>query len=114
MVSEVEKGVYNQIQSTRMDGFFKEGVIDSVRARGSAESIYFLQEKDSSYSGVNQTKSDAIDIYFNEGDLNKVIFRKDLKGTLYPIKQKQPSEMHLSKFRWLDARRPKTKYELFQ
>lgn len=114
MVSEVQKGVYNQIQSSRMDGYFKEGMIDSVRARGSAESIYFLQEKDSSFSGVNQTKSDVIDIYFDQGDLYKVIFIKDLKGTLYPIKQKQPSEMHLSKFRWLDARRPKTKYELFQ
>ena len=97
-----------------MDGYFKEGVIDSVRARGLAESVYFLEDKDSAFSGVNQTKSEAIDIYFDSGELSKVVFRSNLNGTLYPIKQKKPSEMLLDKFRWLESRRPKTKYELFE
>ncbi|MFL5741344.1 MAG: OstA-like protein, partial [Flavisolibacter sp.] len=114
MVSEVEPGVYNQVKSTHMDGFFKEGTIDSVRARGTAESVYFLQDKDSAYTGVNQTKSDAIYIYFDKGEMNKVVFRNDLKGTLYPISQKRPNEMRLEKFRWLIKRRPLTKYELME
>ena len=114
MVSLVEPGVYNQIKSTRMDGFFKEGVIDSVRAKVSAESVYFLQDKDSAFTNVNQTTSDAIDIFFEKGELYKVVLRSSVKGTLYPISQKQPSEMQLPAFRWLDARRPKTKYELFE
>jgi lipopolysaccharide export system protein LptA len=114
MVSEVENGVYNQIKSSKMDGYFKDGALDSVRARGSAESVYFLQDKDSAYTGVNQTKSDALDIYFEKGELNKVVFRSDLKGTLYPISQKKPDEMKLEQFRWLINRRPKTKYELFE
>jgi len=114
IVNEVEAGVYNQIKSSRMDGFFKEGTLDSVRAKGLAESVYFIQDNDSAYTSVNQTKSDAIDIYFNKGDLYKVIFRSDLKGTLYPISQKQPNEMKLPNFRWLIDRRPKTKYDLFE
>lgn len=114
MVNEVEPGVYNQIKSSRMDGYLKDGTLDSVRAKGLAESIYFIQDKDSAYSGTNQTKSDAIDIYFEKGDLYKVIFRSDLKGTLYPISQKGPAEMRLPDFQWLDNRRPKTKYELFE
>ncbi|HEV7620723.1 MAG TPA: OstA family protein, partial [Flavisolibacter sp.] len=114
MVSEVQNGVYNQIKSTRMDGYFKEGLMDSVRAKGLAESVYFLQDKDSAFTDVNQTKSDIIDIYFDKGDLYKVVFRNDLKGTLYPISQKRPSEMRLARFRWLENRRPKTKYELFE
>lgn len=114
MVNEVQPGVYNQIQSNRMDGYFKEGNLDSVRAKGLAESIYFIQDEDSAYSGINQTKSDAIDIYFDKGDLYKVVFRSDLKGTLYPITQKHPGEMRLPNFKWLISRRPKTKYELFE
>jgi hypothetical protein len=114
MVNEVQGGVYNQIKSSRMDGYFKNGSLDSVRAKGSAESIYFIQDEDSSYRGTNQTKSDAIDIYFDKGDLYKVIFRSDLKGTLYPITQKGPGEMRLSNFKWVINRRPKTKYELFE
>lgn len=114
MISEVQPNVYNQISSTRMNGFFKEGVLDSVRARGAAESVYFLQDKDSAFSSVNQTTSDAIDIYFDSGELYKVVLRSAVKGTLHPIKQKQPSQVRLEGFMWLDARRPKTKFELFE
>ena len=114
MVNEVQDGVYNQIKSSRMDGYFKNGSLDSVRAKGLAESIYFIQDEDSSYRGTNQTKSDAIDIYFDKGELFKVIFRSDLKGSLYPISQKGPAEMRLPNFRWLINRRPKTKYDLLE
>lgn len=114
LVNELERGIYNQIKSTRMDGFFKEGVIDSVRAKGLAESIYYLQDKDSAYSGINQTQSDVMDVFFNNGDLSKVVLRSAVKGTLWPIKQKEPSEMRLKNFQWLEERRPKTKYELFE
>ena len=114
MVNEVDPGVYNQIKSTRIDGWFKEGELDSVRARGSAESVYFIQDNDSAYTSVNQTKSDAIFAYFQKGELHKVVFRSDLKGTLYPISQRQPSSMRLDRFRWLENRRPKTKYALYE
>jgi lipopolysaccharide export system protein LptA len=114
MVNEVESGVYNQIKSSRMDGYLKDGSLDSVRAKGLAESIYFIQDEDSAYTGTNQTKSDAIDIYFEKGDLYKVVFRSDLKGSLIPITQKGPAEMRLPNFQWLINRRPKTKYELFE
>ena len=114
MISEIDPGIYNQVRSTRLDGYFKEGTIDSVRARGLAESVYFIQDDDSAYSSVNQTKSDDIDVYFQKGEIHKVVFRTNLKGTLYPVSQKQPSEMKLPEFEWLDHRRPKTKYELFE
>jgi lipopolysaccharide export system protein LptA len=114
LVSEVAPGAYNQIKSSRMDGYFIEGVIDSVRARGLAESVYFLQDEDSSFSSVNQTSSDAIDIYFAKGELNKVVLRSMVKGTLSPLTQKPLSQTRLEAFRWLNDRRPKTKYELFE
>jgi hypothetical protein len=114
LVAELDPGVYNQIKSTRMDGYFKEGSIDSVRARGSAESIYFIQDDDSAYTNVNQTTSDVIDIYFAQGELDKVVLRSSVKGTLTPVSQKSPAEAKLPQFRWLISRRPKTKYELFE
>lgn len=114
MVTEVQPTVYNQIKSTNMNGFFKDGQLDSVRARGAAESVYFIQDKDSAFASVNQTKSDAIDIYFDSGELYKVVLRSSVQGTLYPIKQKPPAQMRLERFQWLDRRRPKTKFELFE
>jgi hypothetical protein len=114
MVSEVQPTVYNQIRSTRMDGYFQDGMLDSVRARGAAESVYFIQDKDSAFTSANQTQSDVIDLYFTRGDLHKVVLRSSVQGTVYPIRQKRPSELLLKNFQWHEARRPKTRYELYE
>jgi len=114
LINQVEPGVYNQVKSTRMDGYFKAGLIDSVRARGAAESIYFLRNEDSAYSGINQSESDIMDVYFKQGDLNKVVFRSSVKGTLWPASEAKTNKLQLKDFQWLEARRPKTKYELYE
>ncbi len=113
LVNLLEPGVYNQVKSTRMDAYFKDGNIDSVRANGSAQCIYYLQDEDSAYTGINESTSDIMDIYFNEKAVQKVIFRSSVTGTIWPIKQKDPGKMRLENFRWLEERRPKTKFDLF-
>jgi len=112
MISEVEPGVYNQIKSIRIDGWFLDGSIDSVRAMGFAECIYFIQEEDSSYTGVNQSTSDIIDIYFINKELDRVVLRNDVNGTIYPANQRNPAEMKLPGFLWQEERRPKTRWVL--
>lgn len=114
LVNRVEKDVYNQIKSSRMDGWFLDGNIDSVRAKSYAECIYYIQDEDSAYTGINQSQCDIIDIYFEEKQLEKVVFRSQVTGTLWPINQKSPGEMQLPNFRWLEERRPKTKFEMFE
>ncbi len=114
LVNRTDPEVYNQVKSIRMDGWFKEGNLDSVRAEGYAECIYYIQDEDSAYTGINESKCDVIDIYFVEKELEKVAFRSSVTGTIWPVKEKSPSEMRLQNFRWLDNRRPKTKYELFE
>ena len=113
LVNKLDPEVFNQIKSSRMDGYFKDGNMDSVRANGFAECIYYIQDDDSAYTGINESTSDIIDIYFNEKALQKVVFRSSVNGTIWPIKQKDPRAMRLENFRWLEERRPKTKYDLF-
>lgn len=114
LVNKMDPEVYNQVKSSRMDGWFIDGNIDSVRARGYAECIYYIQDEDSAYTGINESKCDIMDIYFKNQELHKVVFRSQVTGTLWPIRQKSPSEMRLENFQWLEARRPKTKFELFE
>jgi hypothetical protein len=84
-----------------------------VRAAGLAECIYFLQDEDSAYSGINESKSDIMDLYFKEKQINKVVFRSSVTGTIWPMKDKTPTEMRLEGFNWLEEKRPKTKYDLY-
>ncbi|HTD93138.1 MAG TPA: hypothetical protein VK644_04980, partial [Chitinophagaceae bacterium] len=114
MVNQLNAQAFNQVKSSRIDGWFLDGSIDSVRAKGFAECIYYIQDDDSAFTGINESKSDLIDIYFAEKALDRVVFRSAVTGTLWPIKQKSPDEMRLGNFRWLDERRPKTKYEMFE
>jgi lipopolysaccharide export system protein LptA len=119
LVSKVQGDFFNQIKSSRMDGYLTDGSIDSVRARGFAECIYYIQNEDSSFTGVNQSSSDIMDIYFATDSaggkvLQRVVFRSAVKGTLWPMRAKTPEELRLQNFKWLDSRRPKTKYELYE
>ena len=114
MINKMGDELFNQISSTRLDAYFNEGNIDSVRAAGFAACIYYIQDEDSAFTGINESKCDVIDIYFQEKELSRVAFRSAVTGTIWPIRQKTPSEMRLPGFEWLDKRRPKTRFELFE
>jgi lipopolysaccharide export system protein LptA len=107
--------MYNQISGRTINGYFKNGVLDYVRIKGSpAQSIYYPQNNDSAYTGMNRSKGDVIDIYFINKKLNKVKFINDVDGTLYPIRQIPADQQYLKGFLWLDNKRPKNKLELFE
>jgi lipopolysaccharide export system protein LptA len=110
----VKPDVYNQVKSVRMDAYFREGTMDSVRARGNAESIYYIQDEDSAFTGINQSSCDLMDIFFREKELHRVVFRSQVKGTIWPVQQKSPQEMRLENFSWKGSQRPKSRYELFE
>jgi hypothetical protein len=65
--------------------------------------------------GVNRVnKADIIDMIFKEKALNKVVLRNDADGIINPIRKVNPNDMKLRNFKWLEDRRPKTKFELFE
>ncbi|HRD58790.1 MAG TPA: OstA-like protein [Ferruginibacter sp.] len=115
VVNETTPGLYNQMAGRTLNAYFKEGNIDYIRIKGSpAESIYYPQDEDSAYIGMNRSSGDVIDVYFENKELNKVTFVNDVNGTLYPLKQIPADEKSLKAFKWLDAQRPKHKLELFE
>jgi lipopolysaccharide export system protein LptA len=114
VVNKTPEDYFNQMKGNTINGFFIDGAMDYLRARGSAESIYYAQDEDSAYSGVNRSTADIIDMYFNKQELSRVVFRSDVNGTMSPFRQVNHAEMRLRGFIWQDKRRPKTKFELFE
>ena len=114
LINEVEKNIYNQIGSIRMDALFTEGSLDSARAFGDAQIIYYLQDDDSAYTGINESKCDIVDLYFKEQEPNRITLRGTVKGTVWPIQQKSPPEMRLPKFVWEGLKRPKSKSSILE
>lgn len=114
IINKVGPDNYNQITGRTINGYFKDGEIDYMRAKGYAHSIYFAQNDSGRFMGLNIAEADAIDMYFVKRELDKVVFRNGIKGTSTPMKQIQIEDTRLPNFKWLEALRPKTKEELFQ
>jgi hypothetical protein len=114
MINKTPESYFNQLRGNTITGYFVGGSIDYLRARGSAESIYYAQDEDSAYAGVNRSTADIIDMFFAKQELTRVVFRSSVNGTMYPFRQVNHGEMRLRNFKWLDKRRPKTKFELFE
>lgn len=114
VINRTHEGYYNQLKGNTINGFFINGNIDYMRAKGSSESIYYAQDEDSAYAGVNRSTADIIDMYFSKQELTRVVFRSDVNGTMSPFRQVNHDEMRLRGFMWQEKRRPKTKFELFE
>lgn len=114
LVQRLDPEIFNQIKSIRMAGFLTNGSMDSLQARGYADCIYFIQDDDSAYTGINESKADRLDIYFESAELNRVVFRSEVTGTVWPMREKNPSAMRLPGFRWLDEQRPVSRFAILR
>ena len=115
IINKTKEGLFNQIGGRTLNAYFVDGSIDYVRVKGSpAESIFYPQDDDSAYVGMNRSSGDVIDVYFVEKELNKVKFINNVDGVLYPIKEIPADKKQLRGFKWLDNRRPKSWLELFE
>ncbi len=115
IINKASDGVFNQVAGRTLNGYFVNGQIDYVRVKGSpAESIYYPQDDDSAFVGMNRSSGDVIDIRFVKKELNKVKFINNIDGVLYPMSQTPGDKKQLKNFKWQDKRRPKNKAELFE
>jgi len=105
---------YNQLKGNTINGFFNDGDIEHIRAKGSAESLYYLQDEDSAYTGANYAQADLINLYLSKKELQKITWVNDVMGVMYPVKEVPEEKRRFRNFRWEEARRPKTRVELFE
>ncbi len=103
---------YQQLKGTTINALFVEGKINSLRAKGSAENVYYGQDEKKRFIGVNKSTSDIIDVFFDDSKPKKVIFLHNLDGTMYPMRQVNHEEIKIRGFKWLDSVRPKTKFDI--
>lgn len=112
-ISDATNGYYNQVVGKTINAFFVDGKINYLRSKGSpAESIYYGVDDYGKFFGVNKATSDVIDMYFLLGKPDKVVFRNKLEGTTYPMRQVNHETIKVRGFKWLQDKRPKSKFEI--
>jgi lipopolysaccharide export system protein LptA len=131
-VNRVARSLFNQLKGTTINCFFQGGDIDYIRAKGNAESIYYVADDKKAYTGANRAHGDIIDMIFGPKldsagniavdsagkpkgkELDRVVIRSDAEGTMIPMRKVIPDDMVLRGFKWLEKRRPKSKQEMFE
>lgn len=114
VVNQTLEGFFNQVEGKTLNAKFRDNKFDSIRVRGSqAETVYYLQDEDSAYYGIERGSNDVIQMYFKDGELQKILLINQVKGKIYPMWNMPEDQKKLKGFEWLDKRRPKNKMELF-
>ncbi|HJU45475.1 MAG TPA: OstA-like protein [Chitinophagaceae bacterium] len=113
-INKTGRDMYNQLKGRIINGYFVDGNIDYMRAKGSAESVYYAIGEDSALASINKATGDIIDLRFLNKELKQVVIIKQAEGTMLPPRQASEQDKLLRNFRWRDDIRPKTKFELFE
>ncbi|MFK7908664.1 MAG: OstA-like protein [Chitinophagales bacterium] len=105
--NRLEDGIYNQIAGRNIYGFFKDSNLDLLKANGNAQNIYFGQNEEKEFLGINQATSSKIWIFFAEKAVSRIKFigKSDAKFT--PIQKANLPDFVLPGFAWYGDRRPK-------
>jgi len=114
-ISKVDSSNYfNQVRGNSINALFDTtGQVHFLTAKGSAENIYYAQDEQKGFVGVNKNSCDLIEISFNEGKPKRVKFINNLEGGLLPMRGKTNHEdLKLKSFNWQDKLRPKSKFDI--
>jgi lipopolysaccharide export system protein LptA len=103
---------FNQLKGTTINALFIDGKVNSMRAKGNAANIYYATDDYKKFIGVNKSTADIIDVFFDEGKPQRVVFLRNLEGTTFPMRQVNHEELKLKNFNWQSDRRPKSKFDI--
>lgn len=114
-ISKVDSSDYfNQVKGNSINALFDStGQVHFLTAKGSAENIYYAQDEQKGFVGVNKNSCDLIEINFTDGKPKRVKFINNLEGGLLPMRGKtNHDELKLKSFNWQDKLRPKSKFDI--
>lgn len=112
-INKAGDNMFNQVKGNRLYGYFEDGNIERMQAKGGAQSVYYVKDDKDYLVGVNKAAGDIIELRFKNKELNRVVFISAVTGTMYPVRGISNDEKLLQNFQWLEEQRPKSKYELF-
>lgn len=115
IVSQIDSIRFNQIKGSEMKAYFKEKELNRILVKGNGQTIYFGQDEEDRFIGVNWAESSDIDISMQEQEIRSITFISEAEASMYPIGELDPkSELRLRDFQWRQERRPLSKEDLFR
>ncbi len=106
--------LWDQVQGKTLTAYFDSNAVKQIIVKPDAECIYYVKDEKGAYMDVDQGSSVRMFIYFADQKMQHIKFDKEPRHVLTPLEKADLPNMRLSKFKWLDNQRPRSKEELFK
>ncbi len=98
--------MFNQISGRNVNILFSNSEPREVFVSGNVQSLYYLQDEEKAYIGLNQSSSSEMRILFEKGQIRRVYSLRDVEGRVLPMREAMG--LTLEGFKWQQSRRPKS------
>ncbi|MBO5720236.1 MAG: hypothetical protein IKU59_03860 [Bacteroidales bacterium] len=107
---------FNQITGKDMLNGFQNGKLKQVDVSGNVQTIFYPQEEDSTFTGLNSATSGFLKMEMDTttNEMEKLIMWPQVDGVMIPISKIKPKDLYLPSFRWYEAIRPTDKHDIFR
>lgn len=106
IASEEIPDVYNQIDGRDMLAYFKNNALNTVHVIGNGQSVYYVKEEDSTYTGVNHIICSDMLIKVTDNKVDDITFYTEPKGGFYPVDGLPAEKKKLPNLVWYPEKRP--------
>lgn len=115
-VQQKDTAFFDQISGKDMVNRFSGGKLKQVNVSGNVQTIFYPQEEDSTFTGLNAATSGFLKMEMDtlSNEMEKLIMWPQVDGTMTPISKIKPKDLYLPSFRWYQAIRPKDKNDIFR
>lgn len=103
---------FDQIKGQKIIGHLQKRQLQRANIDRRAEIIYFIID-DNQITSMNTSKCRNINLYFEDGQINEVIFIDTPEGKVTPIKDINSKTMYFRNFMWYDKLRPQKFEDIF-
>lgn len=112
VVSQEDTTRYNQIKGLNLIAYIENKKLVKVDVSQNSESLYYAKDGEE-LVGANKARSTNMAIYFEDSKVDRIWFYEKPDATFYPPNWLKGDEKILDGFKWLEAMRPKNRYEIF-
>lgn len=96
----------NQIKGDSINSFFAKGKLNKVKVNGNAQSVYYILEDSSAYTGVNKIECQDMLLMMKDNKVDQVRFYQKPKGKMLPYKEAKKENLTLKGYLWQEEKRP--------
>ena len=112
LISRKPGDYYDQIKGKKIHSYMADQELREMEVKGSAESLYMIQDKEDAYVGSNITLCSHMTFYFQDKELKHIKFYTEPESRMTPMGLAQPDELKLEGFNWDESLRPNDKADL--